>query len=237
VLNWEELPGAGVRGMVRGHRVLIGNAMFTGSPGTADLIVRINGSFYYLNAAPVLRPGIAGAIARLRSRFALSLLSGDNDRQERVMQELFGRDSRLLFHQQPEDKLRYIEGLQQNGQKVLMLGDGLNDAGALQQSNAGITLAEDVNNFTPSCDAILDAKQLHRLPGLLALARWGRYTTRIAFVISILYNIAGLSFAVQGTLSPMIAAILMPASTLSIVLISVGVTAIAHRMLLGGKAA
>jgi Cu+-exporting ATPase len=232
VLNWEEVPGAGVRGMLRGQRVLIGNALFTGSPKNADLIVRIDGSFYYFNAAPVLRTNIADAIARLRYRFGLSLLSGDNSRQERDMRNLFGNSSSLLFSQKPEDKLAYIERLQQLGHKVVMLGDGLNDSGALQQSNAGITLAEDVNNFTPSCDAILDAKKVHQLPGLMALARWGRYTIRIAFVISILYNIVGLSFAVQGTLSPMIAAILMPASTLSIVMISVGVTSVVSRLLL-----
>jgi Cu+-exporting ATPase len=163
----------------------------------------------------------------------LSLLSGDNARQEGDMRKLFGRQSNLLFGQKPADKLKFIEHFQSLDNKVLMVGDGLNDAGALQQSDVGITLAEDVNNFTPSCDAILDAKKLHQLPALLALARWGRYTMRIAFVISILYNLVGLSFAVQGTLSPMIAAILMPASTLSIVLISVGVTALVNRLLIG----
>jgi Cu+-exporting ATPase len=235
VLNWEEVPGAGVRGMVRGHRVLIGNALFTGSPGQADLVVRIDGSFCYFHAAPVLRCGLGDAIARLNKRFGLSLLSGDNNRQERDMRSLFGNSSILLFSQKPKDKLAYIETLQQSGHKVIMLGDGLNDSGALQQSDAGITLAEDVNNFTPACDAILDAKKIHQLPALLALARWGRYTICIAFVISVLYNIVGLSFAVRGTLSPMIAAFLMPASTGSIVLISVGVTGVASRLLLGKR--
>lgn len=232
VLNWEEMPGAGVRAMVHGHWVLIGNTLFTGSPQEADLTVRIDGSFFYFHATPVLRDGISKTLDRLQPDYVLSLLSGDNARQETDMRKLFGVRSNLLFHQKPEDKLRFIEHFQSLGNRVLMVGDGLNDAGALQQSDVGITLAEDVNNFTPSCDAILDAKKLRQLPALLTLARWGHYTIRIAFVISILYNIVGLSFAVQGTLSPMIAAILMPASTLSIVLISVGVTSIVSRLLL-----
>jgi Cu+-exporting ATPase len=231
VLNWEQVAGQGTRGIVRGRHVLVGNALFTGSPREADLVLRIDGSFYYFESEPLLRPGVAGMMQRLSRRFSLSLLSGDNDRQHRPMRQLFGNSS-LRFHQQPGDKLHFIETLQRRGERVLMLGDGLNDAGALQQSDAGITLAEDVNNFTPSCDAILDAKKLEQLPALLALARWRRYTVRIAFAISILYNIVGLLFAMQGSLSPMIAAILMPASTLSIVLISVGVTGAASRLLL-----
>ena len=143
------------------------------------------------------------------------------------MRELFGGESLLLFEQQPADKLHYIEQLQKGDIKVLMVGDGLNDAGALQQSNVGITLAEDVNNFTPACDAILDAAYFSRLPQLLALARAGRRIITLAFVISILYNIIGLSIAVQGKMHPMIAAILMPASTLTIVLLSTGLSQLA----------
>ena len=102
----------------------------------------------------------------------------------------------------------------------MMVGDGLNDAGALQQSNVGVTLADDINNFTPSCDAILDARRFSYLPGLLRLARTGRNIINFSFFISILYNIVGLTISMQALMSPMIAAILMPASTLSIVLIT-----------------
>jgi Cu+-exporting ATPase len=84
----------------------------------------------------------------------------------------------------------------------------------------GITLADDINNFTPACDAILDAKRLQSLPQLLRLAKSGRTIINTSFIVSILYNIIGLSIAMQGNMSPMIAAILMPASTLTIVLIT-----------------
>ena len=101
-----------------------------------------------------------------------------------------------------------------------MVGDGLNDAGALQQSNVGVTLADDINNFTPACDAILDAKRLRFLPALLKLGKSGRTIINSSFIVSILYNIIGLTIAMQGKMSPMIAAILMPASTLTIILIT-----------------
>ena len=107
-----------------------------------------------------------------------------------------------------------------------MIGDGLNDAGALQQSNVGVTLADDINNFTPSCDAILDAKKLSSLPSILKLARSAQWIIRMSFAISIFYNLIGLYFATQGLLKPVSAAILMPCSTLSIVIITSGVSSL-----------
>ena len=99
-----------------------------------------------------------------------------------------------------------------------MLGDGLNDAGALKQSDAGVVVAEDTNNFTPACDAILDARQFHLLPSFLDFARRSIRLVYFAYTFALVYNIIGLSFAVQGALSPIVAAILMPLSSISIVL-------------------
>lgn len=161
----------------------------------------------------------------------MALLSGDNNRQEKELRTIFGNDAQMLFAQKPQDKLNYIASLQQQGRKVIMAGDGLNDAGALQQSNTGIALADNVNNFTPSCDAMLDAASFSKLPALLKLARSGRYIITASFIVSTIYNIIGLSFAVRGELSPMIAAILMPLSTISIVLISTGASTVIAKTL------
>jgi Cu+-exporting ATPase len=235
--DWRELPGAGIQAIVEGNPLSIGNAAFVHGDEGADVCVRIGSRIFSFVDVPVLRPGVAPMVDELRSRFATSLISGDNPRHRGAMRGLFGEGDALLFRQKPLDKLAYIEKLQGRGCKVLMIGDGLNDAGALQQSDAGITLADDINNFTPSCDAILDAAQLNRLPALLKLARWGRTAVRLAFAVSILYNITGLYYAVRGELSPMIAAILMPASTLSIVLIGVGCTGLAARRIFRQKVA
>jgi Cu+-exporting ATPase len=99
-----------------------------------------------------------------------------------------------------------------------MIGDGLNDAGALMQSNCGMAVSDDAARFSPACDAIIDGGSLNKLSKFLGYAKAGRKIVLASFILSILYNVAGISFAVQGILSPLVAAILMPASSISIVL-------------------
>lgn len=217
-----ETAGAGVEAQISGKTVRIGHAAFTGAAPlpSASVYARIGERTFAFRIFPRLRPELPQIIGQLGKRYTLSLLSGDGPRQQEMMQQLFGHHNELCFRQQPEDKLLYVAKQQQQGHHVLMIGDGLNDAGALQQSDVGITLAEDINNFTPACDAILDARKFTQLPGMLRLARSGRVIIGTCFAASLLYNATGLWFAVQARMSPMIAAILMPASTLSIVLIS-----------------
>ena len=113
----------------------------------------------------------------------------------------------------------------------MMIGDGLNDAGALKQSDIGIAVAEQTNNFTPSSDAIIEAKQLSKLTKFISLCRANRNIVIASFVLSIVYNVIGLFFAVQGTLSPLIAAILMPSSSLSILLLTFGSSSLIARQM------
>ena len=235
--EWREIHGKGLEAIVNGNRLLVGSAGFIGlqdgapQQDKAAVYVRINDKVTSFCVLPVLRDSIPRIIPTLSHSYGLSLLSGDNNKQKAVLGELFGSRNELLFEQKPIDKLHYIETLQQRGSRVMMIGDGLNDAGALQQSNVGITLADDINNFTPSCDAILDAKKFGLLPSVLRLARASKGIIGFSFVISIIYNIAGLYFAMQGLLRPMVAAILMPCSTLTIVIITSGMSSLMARRL------
>ena len=170
-------------------------------------------------------------INELKKEYHLSVLSGDNTAEKDTLQKLLGKKATLLFHQKPEDKLQYIQYLQNQGEKVMMIGDGLNDAGALKQSDIGIAVAEQTNNFTPSSDAIIEAKQLSKLTKFISLCRANRNIVIASFVLSIVYNVIGLFFAVQGTLSPLIAAILMPSSSLSILLLTFGSSSLIARQM------
>lgn len=170
-------------------------------------------------------------LRQLQSRFHVAVVSGDNDGELPYLRKLLGQRSALYFNQQPEGKLEVLKSMQQQGKKVMMIGDGLNDLGALKQADVGIAITDNSNNFTPASDAIIEAASLPKLYQLIRLCKFNRTIVMIAFVISILYNITGLYFAVQGTLSPMIAAILMPCSSISILLITFGLSNLASRRL------
>jgi Cu+-exporting ATPase len=146
------------------------------------------------------------------------IVSGDNESDKENLQKIFGRDTTMLFNQKPEDKLEFIRSLQSQNKKVIMLGDGLNDAGALKQSDVGIAITDDMNNFSPACDAILNGSNFNKLSEIIQYCKDDKKVIIGSFIISIIYNIVGLYFAVQGDLSPVIAAILMPISSISIVL-------------------
>ena len=133
------------------------------------------------------------------------------------MEAILPRNTELVFNQKPEQKLQFIKNLQDKGQNVMMVGDGLNDAGALAQSNVGISISENVNVFSPACDAILDASEFSRLNYFLKLSRKSITIIKMSFVLSLLYNVVGLSFAITGNLLPLVAAIIMPLSTITIV--------------------
>jgi Cu+-exporting ATPase len=229
---WKDVTGKGLMAQVDSVEIKIGSPSFLNSEiNNADVVVQIENEQWHFRIQPGFRKGLDSWVQKLQQRFQTAVLSGDRPVQKTTLQKIFGSNTGLHFEQKPEDKLRFIQDLQHQGHRVLMLGDGLNDAGALRQSEVGISLTEHINNFTPACDAILDAKQFSKLPALLAFARTGQRVIAMSFVISILYNIVGLSIAMQGLMNPMIAAILMPTSTLSIVLISTGLTQVRARMM------
>ncbi len=165
-------------------------------------------------------------IHSLSNHYTLSLISGDNDGQKNQLAKIFSANTRLLFNQNPKDKLQVIKSLNEQENHTMMVGDGLNDAGALREAKVGVSIAEDVNAFSPACDIIIGAESFGRLNQFLHLAKSSRNIVIISFIISFAYNLVGLSFAVQGKLSPVFAAILMPISSVTVVgFVSIAVNA------------
>ncbi len=154
----------------------------------------------------------------LHTDYKLALLSGDNEGERKRFEKLIGDLADLRFNHSPHQKLEYLHVLQNKGKKVMMIGDGLNDAGALQQSEVGISLCEKNVNFFPASDALLTADSFPKLPTFIKLSRKNRRVIHTAFGISLIYNAVGLSFAIAGMLSPLVCAILMPVSSISVVI-------------------
>jgi Cu+-exporting ATPase len=231
VTDFKETEGQGIEGWVMDHHIKIGSPRFAGGEyflerkGTKVVVAidgTIQGEFTINNK---YRFGITRLLRSLGKKYTLSLLSGDNDTELKNIEELIGKDSEVRFNQSPQQKLDYIEQLQnQDNLQVMMVGDGLNDAGALKQSNVGIAVADTGNNFTPSSDGVIDSSRLSRLDDFIQLAISGKKIILFSFAVSAVYNMIGLYFAIQGTLSPVIAAILMPSSTITIILMTYGLT-------------
>lgn len=172
------------------------------------------GQFVFQNK---YREGLEKLFATLSRDYNIKVLSGDNDGERVNLEAILPKNTELVFNQKPEQKLDFIKKLQDAGKNVMMVGDGLNDAGALAQSNVGVSVSENVNVFSPACDAILDAGEFYRLDYFLKLSHKSILIIKMSFGLSLLYNIVGLSFAVTGNLLPLVAAIIMPLSTITIV--------------------
>ncbi|SFD33393.1 Cu+-exporting ATPase [Chitinophaga sp. CF118] len=230
VTSFKSTTSQGIRGWVQEHFIELGSAAFVGAPENITsensvVFVAIDGNIIgYFSIGNQFREGISSLLKQLQTRYQLSLLSGDNSAEKINLRKLMGPKATLRFTQQPHDKLNYILRLQKEGSSVLMIGDGLNDAGALKQSDVGISIAENSNNFTPASDGILEAAKLPQLPHFIKICKANNRIIIISFIISLIYNITGLYFAVQGILSPLTAAILMPASSISIILITYGLS-------------
>ncbi|MCR8668537.1 heavy metal translocating P-type ATPase metal-binding domain-containing protein [Aestuariibaculum sp. M13] len=220
--HFEEHLGKGIEASYLNDNIKIGSASFVGGsdPSILNTTVHIStnnqykGKYTFYNS---YRTGLSKLFNKLKQEFDLVILSGDNAGEQENLKKLLPAKTKLIFNQKPDDKLEYIKYHQTEGAKVLMVGDGLNDAGALAQSNVGIALSENVNVFSPACDAILDASKFNQLYQFIKASKQAITIIKWSFVLSFIYNSIGLYFAVTGQLAPVIAAILMPLSSISVV--------------------
>lgn len=222
VADYTEMLGKGILAGIRQHHLRIGNEQFVlggcGSQVNSTQVHLMVDEKYlgYFSFVHHYREGLE-KVAALQTDYQLHLLSGDGDHELPELLPFFRYAEQLHFNQSPQQKLSYIRLQQLQGSKVMMIGDGLNDSGALKQSDLGIAVTENINNFSPGSDAILDGRSFAKLPAFLQFAKDTVKVIQVSFGISLVYNLVGLSFAITGKLSPLTAAILMPVSTVTII--------------------
>jgi len=237
VRSFRETTGCGIEGTVAGHEIRLGSAAWlelvtpkesrphettkgstkvlpAGSSVSVEIDRQARGCFVLASA---VRPQTERLLKDLAADYELALLSGDNEKERTRFRQWLGPSAHLHFHQSPLDKLNFIRQLQQSGKTVLMVGDGLNDAGALKQADVGVAVVENVSAFSPASDLILSAAMVRHTAKVLGYAKRCVRLVRTAFLISAFYNVVGVSIAASGRLSPVVCAILMPLSSVSVV--------------------
>jgi P-type Cu+ transporter len=228
VTQFLEISGKGFEANVNNMQVKVGNSNYVmcDSKGQSeqDVYVSINGKFGKFTTEAALRDGMAEILIKLaNSNYDIYLLSGDSDKEAVFFQPYF-KSRNMYFGQSPSDKQAFVENLTAAGKTVMMIGDGINDAGALKSSHVGIAVAEEEFHFTPGSDVIMRHESLCQLLEIIAYTRYGKKVLHLNYAISVLYNTGGLFFAFNNWLTPLVAAILMPLSSISVVATGYGLT-------------
>lgn len=222
--DFAEYSGKGLSCSYKGIKFKLGSGNWLGAEASnnseaSKVYLSVEGEIFgYFEIKLNYREGLEFLLKELSCDKTIMVLSGDNDNELKILKKIFPANTKFLFNQKPDQKLRVINALQKGGHKVLMLGDGLNDSGALAQSNVGIAVSDDISAFSPACDAILKGHELYKLPKFLAYAGKSKSIIYQSFALSFMYNSVGIGLALSGLMSPIIAAILMPLSSVSIVL-------------------
>jgi Cu+-exporting ATPase len=220
-----EQVGKGIEGTINSKKYKLGSREFVGNGTLPKGIVNEIRTFLsiegevkgYFSIKNVYRDGLDSVLSSLSKKIQFSVVSGDNESERVRLQSIFPKGTDLQFNQTPMDKLNYVKLLRSQGKKVLMIGDGLNDAGALSHSNLGIAVSENVSQFSPSSDAIISGTSFARIAEFIRFASLSMKIVVASFVLAFIYNLFGIYFALQGELTPIMAAILMPASSITIV--------------------
>ena len=233
---FQELQGKGLQGIIDGVVIKMGSAAFLNVHAEplqvqeSAVYVSIDGQYRgRLVLTHAIRQEANTMLSALQNMdYDMYLSSGDVALNPDINQSAF---KACYVQQHPEDKVRLIESLQAKGQLVAMAGDGLNDAPALKQSNVAIAIADKTSAFFPACDVLLTTQSLSILPSLLKLIKASQWVVIVSFIFSLVYNAVGLYFAITAQLSPLTAAILMPSSSITMLLLTWGMTALLnHRI-------
>jgi P-type Cu2+ transporter len=213
-----EQPGLGTEGQVAGRRVRLGRAEWVGAgePATTTATwLAVEGEeplVFRFSDEP--RPEAAGMVARFRAAgLPVTLLSGDTEAPVRALADRLGIEH-WIAGATPAEKVAHLDKLRADGARVLMIGDGLNDAAALAAAHVSMSPASAVDASRSAADMILLGDGIGRAVDAWLLARRGRRRILENFALAFGYNVITVPIAYAGLVTPLIAAIAMSASSI-----------------------
>ena len=220
-----EEPGQGVRGLIGGFEARLGSPAFCGMPddlaippGTSQIAFSLTGRSARFAISQKLRPDAVEVVQSLR-RIGLDLhiLSGDRNEAVRPVAEALGI-SQWRGEMKPAEKIALIETLKRQGRKVLMVGDGLNDAPALAAAHVSLSPIVAADLTQAQADAVFLGERLWPVLRAIAVARRARSLMKQNLLFAAIYNAVAIPVAIAGMVTPLIAALAMSGSSISVTL-------------------
>jgi len=230
--NVREIPGCGLEATIDGNLWRLGSARWLGidrgSKHSRSLFLqRGDETPVALDFTDRLIPGTDEAIQSLeKAGYQVEILSGDTEERVAEVAHELGI-SRYTSAASPRDKADYLEALRESGRKVLMVGDGLNDAGALSLAHASVTPGTAVDVSQSASDAVYSGG-IAALPVLLKLSRRTRAVMLQNFSFAAAYNLVAIPIAVTGHATPLVAALAMSFSSVAVSLNAIRLAAFAE---------
>jgi Cu2+-exporting ATPase len=222
-----EFAGKGLRANFGGQEVLLGSATFTQATPTEapGAWLRIAQSApVHLTLTASLRDGAVEVVETLQAKGTdIHLISGDTPAATQAVANALGI-TRFQGEQSPADKVAYLDALAAQGRKVLMVGDGLNDTGALASAYASVAPAAAADAARAASDVVLLGRSLSPLPDLIHTSRSAKRRILENFAIAAGYNAIVIPLAVSGFVTHLLAAIAMSSSSITVVLNAMRVT-------------
>ena len=211
-----ERPGLGIEAMHDGHLLRLGRPDWIGVEGDGVALDPGQGAPVLFRFQETLRPDAAEAIAALqRTGLSVALLSGDTDAPCQHVARALGI-AQVQSAMTPEAKAAWITAQTQAGHRVLMVGDGLNDTGALSVAHGSLALGSGLDAPQSAADVVLLSGRLTEIPALLASAQSATARMRQNILLSLGYNLIAVPVALAGLATPFLAALAMSLSSLTV---------------------
>ncbi|MGG4108619.1 heavy metal translocating P-type ATPase [Paenibacillus lautus] len=234
--HFEAIPGYGIRASVEGHEVLVGTRKLMAqhnvpidsilgrmseleTDGKTAMLTAVDGQYAGLVAvADTIKETSRAAVARLKEMgIEVIMITGDNERTAQAIAKQVGIDH-VLAEVLPEGKADEVKKLQQQGKKVAMVGDGINDAPALAVADIGMAIGTGTDVAMEAADVTLMKGDLNSIPDAIYMSRKTMSNIRQNLFWALGYNSLGIPIAAIGLLAPWVAGAAMALSSVSVVL-------------------